>query len=56
MTWRQFGPSFCQVDVASSLPFQSVSKETSRFLRVDVESLSLTSQESGVAGLVFSRV
>lgn len=36
-----------EVDVASSLPFQSVSKETGRFLRVDVESLSLTSQESG---------
>jgi len=39
------------VDVASSLPFQSVSKETGRFLRVDVESLSLTSQESGAAGI-----
>lgn len=36
-----------EVDVAGSLPFESVSKETGRFLRVDVESLSLTSQESG---------
>lgn len=36
-----------EVDVANSLPFQSVSKESGRFLRADVESLSLTEQESG---------
>ena len=42
---------FClaEVDVANSLPFQSVSKESGRFLRADVESLSLTEQESGAA-------